>query len=153
MDIRIKKAEATVNVDAVKFPEHVRDHIFEYGLRQKLNDSISGLSRDGTASTTKATSEEMVDSVNETLARLYAGDLRATRSVDTVEREARRLSLQAVCNKWLRANKGKKLSDYEAKSADAAAYLAANREKILAAAQVNIDLTNSDDAAAVVESL
>jgi hypothetical protein len=143
MDIRIKKADQTISVDETKLPAHVRDHIFEYGLRQKLNDSISGLSRDGTASTTKATSAEMVDSVNETLERLYAGDLRATRTVDSVGRTAYQLAVKKVCNVWLAKHRGEKLEKYESKGEDARAYLAAHPE-LNAVAEQMVALTSAD---------
>jgi hypothetical protein len=143
MDIRIKKADANVEVDVAMLPGHVKDHIFEYGLRQKLNDSISGLSRDGTASTTKATSDEMIASIRETIERLYAGDLRATRTVDSVGRTAYQLAVKKVCNVWLAKHRGEKLEKYESKAEDARAYLAAHPE-LNAVAEQMVALTSAD---------
>lgn len=145
MEIRIKKADATVTVDPTKFPAHVHEHLFEYGVRQKLNDSISQYSRTGGPSTTKATAGEMLDHVDDMLARLYAGDLHASRgAVDTVEREAARLAMKAVLNRWFAKNKGSDVKTYTEKHDDAAAYLAANREKIMAVAEMNLELTAAE---------
>lgn len=95
--IAIKKANASVEVDDARLPENSRTHIFEYGLRQKLNDSIASLSREGSATTTKATSEEMMADVQGTLDRLYAGDLTAQRGggVNKVTAAAREAGLSA----------------------------------------------------------
>ena len=143
MDIHIKKADSTITVDEAKFPDHVRAHLFEYGVRQKLNDAISQYSSNGSASTTKATPDEMLAVVTSTLDRLYAGDTRATRSVDTVGRMALGLAVRKVCNVWLASNKGKELKAYTSRNADAAAYLATHPE-LTALAEQMAELTSGE---------
>jgi hypothetical protein len=146
LTIPIKKADRSISVDESMLPDHVRAHIFEYGLKQKLNDSVSTLSTTGSASTTKASPDEIFAAVQATLDRLMAGDIRATRAIDSLGKECMRIAMNRVIKRWQKANPGRDLKSYETRNADAAADLAANREAIERVAQATLDLiTDGDD--------
>ena len=70
MDVFIKKINATVTVDWAALPEAVQAHLIEYGVRQKLADSLSDM-----AVAKGHTVEEMAFAINELIARLYEGEL------------------------------------------------------------------------------
>lgn len=144
MEIRIKKADASLSVNEGKLPDHVRTHIFEYGLRQKLNDSLSAYSANGSDHTTATSKADMLKIAGSTLDRLYAGDIRASRTADTVGRIALRYALKKVCNVWQAKNKGKDLKDYLTKSADASTYLEANKAALTALAEQEVALTAAE---------
>ena len=146
MLIAIKKADRSIDVDESIIPDHVRRHIFEYGLKQKLNDSVSTLSTNGSASTTKASADEIFAAVQATLARLVAGDIRATRAIDSLGKECMRIASNRVIKRWQKTNPGRELKYYETRNADALADLEANRAAIEAVAQATLDLiTDGDD--------
>lgn len=140
LTIEIKKAGRSIEVDPKRLPNHVSEYIFVYGLKQKLNDSAASLSVDKG----NATPDEVFNQVSATLDRLYAGDMRATRSVDTVGRLAMGMALKAVTNAWLRANPKADVKAYTTRSADAAKHLAANPQ-LVELAQSIADATAGDD--------
>src|SRR5262252_2972780 len=117
MQILIKKAGRPIDVEWSNFPTHVQDHLAEYGVRQKLNDSISGYSKDGSASTTAADADEMFAIVEGVLERLYAGDVRAGRvaAPKTAEGLAKQEAYKIVVNAWLSKpdNKGRKITEFK----------------------------------------
>jgi hypothetical protein len=137
-DVLIKKCGRSLEVDAGRFSATVQSHIFEYGLRQKLNDSIASFKAD------EADMDEAFEHVQSVVNRLYDGDIRAHRAgggfVQTPETIAKSLALRKVCNVWLKKNKGKKLTEYAARNDDAASELDANRAKYLAVAQAQFEL-------------
>jgi hypothetical protein len=142
--IMIKKAGREITIPA--FPAHIQNHIYEYGLKQKLNDAISGLSLNGSDSTTKATPEEMFAVVQALVDRLMAGDIRAatrTRKViDTLEKECMKIASTRVLKRWQKANPNVPVSKYETRHADALADLEAHRDAIEPVAQATLDLLN-----------
>lgn len=150
MDILIKKAGRSINVDPTRFNEEVRDHLFAYGVRQKLNDSISSLSLTGSASTTIATADEMYANVEQTLARLYAGDVKAGRVAQpkTAEGLARREAYETVLNAWLRktddngklVNKDRKISEFTNRQELADGYYEKHKDRLLERAQEALDM-------------
>lgn len=73
MDIYIKKADKVVDVDWNAFNDDVKNHIIEYGLKQKLNDAHSHIK----ASDDKA-AELAITEVDRVLSNLYAGNIRPT---------------------------------------------------------------------------
>jgi hypothetical protein len=145
--IMIKKAGREIEIPA--FPVHIQNHIYEYGLKQKLNDAIAGMSLDGSASTTKATPDEIFAVVQALVNRLMAGDIRAaTRSrkvVDTLEKECMKIASTRVLKRWQKANPNVPVSKYETRHADALADLEANRAVIEPVAQATLDLLNEGD--------
>lgn len=146
MEIKVKKAESSVQFDEAKIAANVREFLFGYGVKQFLNDSISSLSREGSKSTTKATADEMLASVNETIARLYAGETRAVRAVDTLGRMAFNLALKKVMNVWLKSHKGgNPIKDYPTARADAQAEYVKNQAKYDDMAQSLLDLTSGEE--------
>jgi len=142
MQILIKKAGQSIDIDRSKFPAHVADHIFEYGIRQKLNDAISGLSKTGSDSTSAATESEMLDAVVGVLERLYAGDIRATRAAapKTAEGLARQLAYKAVVNAWLTKNPKGKVAEFTNREELTSRHLDKNRDHFMALAQAQLDL-------------
>jgi hypothetical protein len=86
----------TLTCDCTRFAENVQKHIWEYGLRQCLNDAIATKEDDDGA---KLTNEQLVAKATKRLDTLYSGELRAVRSVepaDPVEAEAYRLAWNAI---------------------------------------------------------
>jgi hypothetical protein len=146
MEIKINKANSSVHFEESRIHTDVRDFLFNYGVKQFLNDSISSLSREGSKSTTKASSEEMLASINETMERLYAGEVRAARTVDTLGRMAFNLALKKVMNVWLKSHKGgNAVKDYPTARADAQVEYTKNAGKYDAMAQSLIDLTSGEE--------
>jgi hypothetical protein len=146
MDIRIKKADATVVVDVKKLNETVGAFLFEYGVRQFINDSISDLSREGSKSTTKATSDEMLARVEDTIARLYAGETKARRVVDSLGKMAFSLATKKVMNRWLKAHPGGNvIKDYATRAVDANKEYEANKAAYDEMAASLIELTQAEE--------
>lgn len=146
MEIRIKKADSSITVDRAKYPEHVKEFLFNYGERQYLNDSTSDLSRDGSKSTTKATPEEIMARVEDTLARLYAGETRARRAVDSLGKMAFSLATKKVMNRWLKAHPGGNvIKDYATRAVDAQKEYEANKRNYDDMAASLIELTQAEE--------
>jgi hypothetical protein len=147
--IMIKKAGREITVNRADMPAHIQDHIWEYGLKQKLNDAISGMSLEGSPTTAKSTPADMYAAVEALLARLMAGDIRAaTRTrkvVDTLEKECMRIASTRVLKRWQKAHPGVAVSNYTTRHEDALADLAANRDAIETVAQATLDLLNEGD--------
>ncbi len=98
MDVFIKKINATVAVDWAAVPAEVQQHLIEYGVRQKLADSLSDM-----AVAKGHTVEEMAFAINELIARLYAGDLGSRgRTADPVAARAKAIA-KAMVSKQSRA--------------------------------------------------
>jgi hypothetical protein len=146
MDIRIKKADATVEVQELKFNQATRDFLYNYGVRQFLNDSISDLSREGSKSTTKASSDEMLARVNDTIERLYAGETKARRAVDSLGKMAFSLATKKVMNRWLKAHPGGNvIKDYATRAVDASKEYEANKSAYDEMAASLIELTQAEE--------
>ena len=64
MDILIKKADREIRIDESRFPDHVKSYLFEYGVRQRLNDSIASYKAD------ESDPDEMFAHVESVVARL-----------------------------------------------------------------------------------
>lgn len=79
-------------VDETKFNDTVREHIFQYGLRQSLNDAIADR-RDLSASEIVAKAQKRLDT-------FYAGELRVRSAsgepIDPVENRAWKIAKAAV---------------------------------------------------------
>lgn len=121
----------TVDVDESRFTDAVREYIFNYGLKQILND----------AGSSGENPDEKLEMANKKLAAMYDGTVRTSgaREGDPVKAEANRLAADMV--KAAIRRKGKKLSDYEPKAIRAAAdtLLAGDRgDAIRAQAQANV---------------
>jgi hypothetical protein len=146
MEIRIKKADATVTIDREKYPEHVKEFLFNYGERQYLNDSTSDLSVNGSPSTTKATPDEILARVHDTIARLYAGETKARRAVDSLGKMAFSLATKKVMNRWLKAHPGGNvIKDYATRAVDANKEYEANKAAYDEMAASLIELTQAEE--------
>lgn len=92
MDVFIKKINATVQVDIARMPTPVKEHLFEYGVRQKLADSLSNM-----AVAKGHTVEEMSFAVGEAIAALVAGEWSARgRTADPVAARAKAIAKATV---------------------------------------------------------
>ena len=146
MDIKVKKTGRVYAIDESKVPAHIDTQMKHYGWKQFLGDSLSQFSVDGTKSTTKATPDEMHVRIEDTIARLYAGEWRSARAVDTVGKMAFNLALKRVVNVWLKKNPGKEMKDYTDRSKDAIVEYESKKETYDAMAQSLIELTSGEDA-------
>lgn len=94
MSVNLKKIGQTLTVDPSAFPGNSREHIFAYGLRQLLNDSMSShKAEDLVTDKAKAAARKDAD---ERLANLLAGTLRASRESDPIAAEARRMAGEII---------------------------------------------------------
>ena len=143
MQVLIKKAGQSINVEWSNFPTHVQEHLQEYGVRQKLNDSISGYSKNGSETTSAATADEMFAVVEGVLERLYAGDIRAGRvaAPKTAEGLAKQEAYKTVVNAWLSKadNKGRKITEFKNREELAARYFEKNRDKLVEEATARLE--------------
>lgn len=85
-------ALGTMSVETEKFSETVQRHVYEYGLRQILNDAMA----DKTDDDGNRLADDVIRAKAEKrLAALYAGELRirnAAEPVDPIEAEAHRIA-------------------------------------------------------------
>lgn len=91
--IRVAKLDRDFTVDFDNLPENAQSFLIEYGIRQKLNDAISGLDMN------KPNAEaDGVEKINAVIAALVAGEIRLMggREGDPVKAEAKRLATVAV---------------------------------------------------------
>jgi hypothetical protein len=128
--VRVVKAETDYTVDPAQLPDHVRDHVWAYGLRQILNDAAASAKN----------ADEAKGMADKRFANLLAGTLRASsgRESDPVKAEALRLAT-AIVHKALRA-KGFKIADV--KPAQVRELALAKIEKdpdIMALAKANVE--------------
>lgn len=88
MSVALPKAKTTVEVAVAKLPPQSLAHIFNYGLRQILNDAMAPAKTDA----------EAIAGAQKRLDNLIAGTLRAapTRTGDPVMRRAKELAANAV---------------------------------------------------------
>lgn len=85
--VNLKKVGQSIEVNLDKLPEASLTHIFNYGLRQLLNDAMaSHKAEDMVSDKAKAAARKDAE---DRLANLYAGTLRASRESDPVAAEAR----------------------------------------------------------------
>lgn len=87
----------TMPVDCTKFPPHVVDHIWNYGVRQLLNDAMANKKDEDGAD---LPADQIVAKAQKRLDTLYSGELRAkgetAEPVDPVEAEAWKLAKAAM---------------------------------------------------------
>lgn len=100
MDILIGKTGETVAVDVDKLSDSTKDFLFNYGVKQWLNDKHASvqIGKEG------ATAETVTAVVNDALAALYAGNIRRSgggRTSDPVAKEMRAIATQRA-NKIVR---------------------------------------------------
>lgn len=88
MTIALKKAEKDLAVEVAKMPQVSLAHVFEYGLRQILNDAMASEPKPA----------EALALAEKRLANLMEGKLRATstREGDPIKRETRRIAEERV---------------------------------------------------------
>ena len=138
--IKIGKTDQTVTVDRDRFPAHVVEYVFNYGLTQILNDCHSqiGKVKDGKPNPDYS-DEKVMAAVAAKLEALYAGELRARRgegkSGDPVADRAWTLAAADV-RKALRAA-GRKPKDIAEEVFEAAVekHLAANLDSYMGRAE------------------
>lgn len=105
----------SLEVECQRFAEHVHDHIYNYGIRQLLNDAIADKTDDeGVALPV----DQLVAKAQKRLDTLYSGELRtrgdAAEPVDPVEREAWNLAKAKLVEhakstpEWSKVPKGTK---------------------------------------------
>ena len=145
MDIKVKKTGRVYAIDESKVPAHIDTQMKHYGWKQFLGDSLSQFSVDGTKSTTKATPDEMHVRIEDTIARLYAGEWRSARAVDSVGKMAYALAMKKVVNKWLKDNPGKDVKLFVDKAARTDEYYDAHRSQYDEMAESIIALTSAED--------
>lgn len=102
MEVFIKKINATVSVDWSALPAQVQAHLIEYGVRQKLADSLSDM-----AVAKGHSVEEMAFAVGELIARLQSGEVtaRAGRTGDPIAREALAIATRRVKAAYAKATR------------------------------------------------
>lgn len=91
-----------LDVDESRFNREVEQHIWEYGLRQILNDAMADKTDDDG---TPLPTDQIVAKAQKRLDALYAGELRirngsAAEPVDPVEREAFRMAREAITGQF-----------------------------------------------------
>lgn len=91
----------TISVDTTRFPPEVQRHIYEYGLRQSLNDAMATKKdKDGE----RLSRDEIIAKAHKRLANLYAGNLRAVasenESLDPKTMIVHNLLREALLAKW-----------------------------------------------------
>jgi hypothetical protein len=128
--VRVVKAETDYTVDPAQLPDHVRDHVWAYGLRQILNDAAASAKN----------ADEAKGMADKRFANLLAGTLRASsgRESDPVKAEALRLATAKV-HTALRA-KGHKIADVKpAQIRELALGLIAKDESYMTTAKANVE--------------
>ena len=143
--IKVKKTGREYSIDESKVKAHVVDFMTRYGWTQFLGDSLSQFSLEGSKSTTKSTPDEMHDMITATIERLYNGEVRQARAIDTHGRMAFNLALKKVMNVWLKKNPGKTTKDYTDARADAQDEYSANQSKYDDMATSLIELTSGEE--------
>jgi hypothetical protein len=92
-----KSAYGTMPVDTERFDETVQRHVYEYGLRQILNDAMATKTDDDG---NPLLYEDIVAKAQKRLDTLYSGELRTRREsaepTDPVEREAWRMAREKI---------------------------------------------------------
>ena len=133
IDIRVNKANEMFAVVIANLPDESFNHVFNYGLRQILNDACAS---------SKSESEAR-EAVASRLERLMSGTLRASsgRTSDPIAREAKSIATAKV-DAAIRA-KGRKPSDV-ANRAELISKLALD-PKVLAKAKANVEATSDLD--------
>lgn len=124
--VALGKIGHSVTVKTERFSDEVITHIFNYGLKQMLND----------AAASGKTDDEKVGLFTKKLEAMYEGTLRAARESDPIAAEARRIAAD-----WLK-RKGVKPSDdgYKAALAKASA-----DDKVRALAVQNVERAKALD--------
>lgn len=136
MQISIAKTHEII-VNTERFSDHVRQYIFDYGLKQVLNDAGSA----------GKNADEKLAMANKKLDALYAGEVRQARESDPVRAEARKMA-RAVIDRELKKVK-KEWDDFD--PAHMAKLLNERAAKFMDAAKVIVDqrkLTMGEDDAA-----
>lgn len=92
----------SIAVDQSRLNETVSQHIWDYGLRQILNDAMADKTDDDGA---PLPTDQIVAKVEKRLAALYAGELRvrngsAAEPLDPVEREAFRMAREKITEQF-----------------------------------------------------
>lgn len=139
--VHVKKCDADIMVDVGRLPQNVREYLFDYGIRQKLNDSLASFSSDpkaGSAST-RASKAEMLKMVTDLLGRLYQGETTARAEPTSPEAIAYKIASTAVFNAWSRRNPNAKPADFKDRHERTVRFLDAN-PSILAAAKIQAEL-------------
>lgn len=139
--VRVKKCDADLMVNATRFPSHVRAYLFEYGVRQKLNDSLASFNSDPKAgsATTRASKVEMLKMVTELLERLYAGETTAKAEPTSPEAIAYKFASTQVFNIWQKKNPSGKPTDYKDRHADTLRFIDEN-PRIMEMARMQAEL-------------
>jgi hypothetical protein len=87
----------TMEVDTSKFADHVHDHVYDYGLRQILNDAIADKTDDHGAPLSDG---DLYAKAQKRLDTLYSGELRVRREsaepIDPVDAEVWRMAKKAI---------------------------------------------------------
>jgi hypothetical protein len=91
-----------LDVEAASFNPTVQQHIYEYGLRQILNDAMADKTDDDG---NPLPPDQIVAKAEKRLAALYAGELRvrngsAAEPIDPVEREAFRMARELITKQF-----------------------------------------------------
>jgi hypothetical protein len=117
MQILINKTQTMVEIAEAELPQASKDFIFNYGLRQILNDCHSSIKR-ADFSDEKSFSEAVMEAVDAKLGAILSGDLHTRRasgeSLDPVVRETVAIAKEELA--ILLKNKGlskAKVSNYD----------------------------------------
>ena len=139
--VHVKKADVDLMVDVGRLPQNVREYLFDYGIRQKLNDSLASYAETPKpgSQTTKASKAEMLKMVTDLLGRLYQGETTARVEPTSPEAIAYKMASQAVFNAWSRKNPSAKPADFKDRHERTVRFLDAN-PSILAAAKIQSEL-------------
>jgi hypothetical protein len=146
--IIINKTGRSVDINESDIPTNAKEFIFNYGLRQMLNDCHSSLvakdwdtEKDGDYATAV---NKVVDAK---IAQILAGDLTTRRGssepIDPVERMALRIAREAVKNA-LKSKKGLSIKAYEAANGEGSydtlveKHLEKNNEQIVKEAKIQL---------------
>jgi hypothetical protein len=129
--------QIAVDLDKINAHEAVKTYIFNYGLKQMLNDVHASVTKKTETDDDKRADQKRA-LVEKKLASLYAGEVaqqRAMSGLSPVERKMRELA-EADIIKVIRAN-GKKVADFKDAMADMVAkQVEAKADKYRAAAEV-----------------
>lgn len=87
--VSLGKTGHSVTVQVERLEPDVLAHVFNYGLKQILNDAAAG----------GKTEDEKLGLFNKRLETLYSGSLRAARESDPVAKEAKRIATDYVTRK------------------------------------------------------
>jgi len=94
-NIFVKKSGQSLNVDFDKYPEHVKTHLIEYGLKQKFNDVHS-------AEENGETAWGLVQNLHE---RLLAGEIAKRATGNPIETRLKVILRKLVAGKTAEVNK------------------------------------------------